>query len=86
MTDITAQNTFTLPLNKRSGSVISVSIAGTFVATVVVQRSRDNINWVDVDSFTVPAEKDAITGSGWYWRAGVKTGGYTSGTAVVNVY
>lgn len=84
--NINAQNTFTPAVYKSDGQGVAVSVSGTFVATVVVQRSKDGNTWSDVDSVTAPTEKDAQSVTAYYWRAGVKTGGYTSGTAVVNVY
>jgi hypothetical protein len=84
--DITAQNTFTPAVFIQPGDEFDISISGTFVATVVVQRSKDGITWADVDSYTAPAEKTGRAGSGWNFRVGVKTGGYTSGTVTVNLY
>lgn len=82
---ITAQNTFTTEIFVQAGDEFDVSISGTFVATVTVQRSKDRSTWLDVESFTSPAEKTGLSGSGWWVRVGVKTGGYTSGTVVVSV-
>ena len=84
--NITAQNTFTTAIIKSVGQPVAFSVSGTFVATVTVQRSRDGATWLDVDSTTAPTELDATSAGGWHWRAGVKTGQYTSGTAIVNVY
>lgn len=84
--DITAQNTFTPAVYKSDGQGVAVSVSGTFVANVVIQRSKDGASWIDIETVTAAAERDARSATAWYWRAGVKTGGYTSGTAVVNVY
>lgn len=84
--NISAQNTFTAPVLVQGGDTFDISISGTFVATVVVQRSKDGATWLDVESFTAPAEKTGVSGSAWYYRLGVKTGGYTSGTVVAELW
>lgn len=83
---ITAANTFTTPVLIQPGNSFDISISGTFVATVVLQRSKDQTNWLDVASFTAAAEQTGSAGSAWYFRLGVKTGGYTSGTVVVDLF
>ena len=64
----------------------NLSIWGTFVATVTLQRSFDNgTNWLDIATYTAPIE-DAGFGYGpAIYRAGVKTGDYTSGTINVRL-
>ena len=84
--NITAQNTFTTAVVKSVGQPVALSVSGTFVATATVQRSRDGVTWFDVGNTTVPTELDAVSAGDWHWRAGVKTGDFTSGTVVVNVY
>ena len=84
--NITAQNTFSTPVLIQAHDVFDITVSGTFVATVFLQRSKDSATWLDVESFTVPTEKSGSAGSAWYWRLGVKTGGFTSGTAVVDVF
>ena len=82
---ITAQNTFTDPLGVTS-KPFSLSISGTFVATVTVQRSHDGgTNWHDVESYTVPIEDSGVEPVGALYRVGVKTGNFTSGTANVRL-
>jgi hypothetical protein len=83
---ITAANTFTTPVLIQPGNSFDITISGTFVATVVLQRSKDQTNWLDVATFTAPVENTGSAGSAWYFRLGVKTGGYTSGTAVVDLF
>ena len=80
---ITAENQFTDSI-KMSGP-FDFSIAGTFVATVTVQRSYDNSTWRDVDTFTSATEEVGYQPEIAWYRAGVKTGGFTSGTAVVTL-
>jgi hypothetical protein len=80
---ITAQNTFTDPV--RLEGYFNLSISGTFAATVTVQRSIDNSTWVDVDAFTVPTEEYGFEPEFMYYRVGVKTGEFTSGTVIVRL-
>ena len=80
---ITAENQFTDSI-KMSGP-FDFSIAGTFVATVTVQRSYDNSTWRDVDTFNAATEEVGYQPEIAWYRAGVKTGGFTSGTAVVTL-
>jgi hypothetical protein len=75
-----AQNTWSSPI-QLVGS-FDLSISGTFVATVTVQRSDDASTWRNVDSWTVPSEVVGYEPVLNYYRVGVPTGGYTSGTAV----
>jgi hypothetical protein len=69
----------------------SVRVSGTFTATVTLQRSYDGgSTWVDVKTYTAPTATggDAIDdglAQTVYYRAGVKTGDYTSGTAAVSL-
>jgi hypothetical protein len=80
---ITAQNTFSDPV-KLEG-YFNFSLSGTFDATVTVQRSTDAITWVDVDTFTAPTEDYGFDPEIIYYRVGVKTGDYVSGSAVVRL-
>ena len=80
---ITAENTFTTAV--RLEGYLNVSISGTFVATVTVQRSIDNSTWVDVDTWTSPAEDYGFEPELMWYRIGIKTGEFTSGTAVVRL-
>jgi hypothetical protein len=88
---ITAENTFSAPISLISGHPgFNFSLSGTWVATVWLQRSFDYdasnpsaATWLDVNSYTANVED---TGSdpetGVFYRFGVKTGGFTSGTIV----
>lgn len=80
---LSAENTFTSSIDLVGH--FNLSISGTFVATVTVQRSFDNTNWFDVDTFTSPIETYGFDPSQVYYRAGIKTGAYTSGTAVISL-
>lgn len=91
--DITAENSFTNAL-EITGE-FNLSIYGTFSATVTLQRSFDaGTTWHDVNSWTAPFEgvdtepalRDyGVTPVVAQYRVGVKTGGYTSGTANVRL-
>ena len=80
---ISAQNTFSDSV--RIGKYFNVSVSGTFSATVTAQRSYDNSTWYDVDSWTVPTETVGYEPEFIWYRVGVKTGGYTSGTVNVRI-
>lgn len=80
---ITAENQFSDSI--RFSGPFDLSISGTFVATVTVQRSYDNSTWRDVDTFTLPSEEYGYQPEIAWYRAGVKTGQFTSGTAVVTL-
>ncbi len=84
-TAIAAENTYTdtIPVGKGH---FNFSLWGTFVGTVFVQRSFDGgTTWLDVASFTVATEDVGLEPDGALYRAGIKTGGYTSGTANVRL-
>ena len=80
---VTAEDEWTDSI-KLSGA-FDLSIAGTFVGTVTVQRSYDNSTWRDVDTFTSPSEETGFQGEIAWYRAGVKTGDFTSGTITVSL-
>lgn len=88
--DITAQNTWSDWLVVPAGYDFSVSIKGTFSATVTVQLQEN-----DGDT-TYVVLRDDITESGLFpslrplnkgakIRAGVATGDYTSGTVEIEI-
>jgi hypothetical protein len=83
--DITAQNTFSDGIYTQGG--FNLSIAGTFAATVTVQRSFDQgSTWRDVDTFTAPIETYGVDPEPVVvYRAGVKTGDFTSGTVSIRI-
>jgi hypothetical protein len=88
---ISAENTFTTDsiivgsTQPRKG--FNLSISGTWVGTVTVQRSFDGgSTWLDVDSFTSNVETFGTDDEhDTLYRVGIKTGDYTSGTAVVRL-
>lgn len=91
---ISAQNTFSDSIRVtglRAQRGINFSISGTFVATVKAQRSFDNVTWANAGSplvWTAPDEypyNDGLDNQIVYYRIGVNTGDYTSGTAVCSI-
>ena len=82
---ISAQNTFTDSISLGPGE-FNLSVWGTFVGTVTVQRSFDaGVTWLDVQTFTTPSEEVGRDATGALYRVGVKAGEYTSGTANVRL-
>lgn len=91
---IAAENTFTSAISpaRKVGAYfpegyLNVSISGTWSGTVTLQRSFDSgSTWVDVETFTANDEGYLYDKErGILYRIGIKTGEYTSGTAVVRL-
>jgi hypothetical protein len=66
---------------------VDLSIVGTFVAGVTLQRSFDEgVTWQDVAEFTDPIEQVVeYPNNGIMLRLGIKDGNYTSGTITVRL-
>ncbi|MEJ2416243.1 MAG: hypothetical protein P8Y45_04810 [Exilibacterium sp.] len=83
----TAEDTFTNSIfvtGIDTSRAFSISITNTFSATVTLQRSTDDATWEDVTTYTAVTAttyNDALDNLQYYYRIGVKTGDYTSGTA-----
>ena len=83
---VTAENNFTdgilLWPSQTNQGMAHASISGTFVATVTVQISDDDSTYRDIDdeTFTGAKEKRINITKKAYYRIGVKTGDFTSGT------
>lgn len=84
---ITAQNTFCEDAEFDYRRTFNLSVSGTWVGTVTLQRSFDGgSTWLDVASWTANVETTVETPeSGVLWRLGIKSGNFTSGTAVVRL-
>jgi len=82
---LSAQNTFCDGLYTEKE--FNFSIQGTWVGTITVQRSLDRgSTWRDVETFTSNIETYGFDpGPTVIYRAGFKTGEYTSGTADVRI-
>lgn len=79
-------------INISPNRTFTITITGTFVATVTLQRSLESEDgpWVNVSgqSWTAPVATtfdDALDNQIAWYRIGVETGAYTSGTAVVSL-
>lgn len=62
----------------------TISIAGIWSATLTLQRSTDDATWEDVETFTTNTTRtfnDGLDNLQFYYRIGVKTGDFTSGSA-----
>lgn len=86
--DLSAENTFTDPLlltGVGASRVVAISKDGTWTATVVLQRSIGAVgSWVTVATWTATGDtsySDSLDNVDAYYRLGIETGGYTSGTA-----
>lgn len=81
---ITAQNTWSDAVTLVGDFTLSIS--GTFAATVTVQRSHDNgVSWRDVDTFNSATEENGYEPEYVKYRVGVATGDFTSGSVVVRL-
>lgn len=61
------------------------SVGSAFVGTVTIQRSWDNTNWWDVDTFTSDVETYGYDPEEVYYRAITKAGEWTSGTVAIRL-
>lgn len=86
---ITSENDWTnsiAPLFKNQTGYINVSVSGTWVGVVTLQRRFQEGAWMDVKSWEVNTEKALEDKeSGVQYRLGIKTGEFTSGAAVVRL-
>ncbi|HBA35612.1 MAG TPA: hypothetical protein DCZ12_15915, partial [Gammaproteobacteria bacterium] len=90
--DVTAENQFTDAIKVTgvgTSRAFLLSIAGTFTATCTLQRSvGEPGNWQDVQSWTAPGSINlnyGLDNQTIYYRFGVKTGDFTSGTAELSL-
>lgn len=82
---LAAQNTYSNALQVEAGH-FNFSIYGTWAGTVTLQRSFDGGNtWLDVGAYTENTELAGYEPEGALYRAGIKTGEYTSGQANVRI-
>jgi len=91
---VTAENTFTNAIRVEgvgAQRTFTVNIAGTWAATVTLQRSSisDTGPWTDASSWTANQTNVAIS-DGFdnqiiFYRIGVKTGNFTSGTIALSL-
>jgi 6-phosphogluconolactonase (cycloisomerase 2 family) len=88
----TAENQFSDPIKVTGADTarnLSITRAGTWSATITLQRSiSEPGTWTDVATFTsngTATYNDDLDNQVVYYRIGIKTGNYTSGTAVVDM-
>lgn len=92
------ENTYSdwLPLKKQNKVSaddphgFTLSITGTYTATITLQRRFNDpggySSTYDVATYTANAEYNLLDyGNNVEYRIGIKTGGYTSGTAVIRL-
>ena len=82
---VTAENTFTSSLELDYNDRSSISVSGTWSGTVTLQRKIDGTNWRDVASWTSNIEASYCADEFGDIRIGIKTGDFSSGTAVVRL-
>ena len=82
--DITTENDFSDPLMVCAG-YFSISVQGTFVGKVTLQKTYDETNWRDVEVFTSSGEHYGLEPEGSKYRIGIKTGDYNSGSVKVRL-
>ena len=89
---IAAQNTFTNTIQVTGvgeSRRFAITLTGTWSATVWLQRSVGVTgNWVDVQSFTTnqaTTYADSLDNQIVFYRIGIKTGGYVSGTVTASL-
>lgn len=86
---VTAQDTGTDWLQLRGHrNFFDVSVSGTFVATVTLQRKRPGeaaSGARDIETYTAGTEKLQEFAGHWDVRLHVKTAAYTSGTAILEL-
>lgn len=90
--DLNGANQFTTYIkvaNTGTARDITITRAGTWSATVTLQRSiSEPGTWTDVATFTsngTATYNDGLDNQTIYYRLGIKTGNYTSGTATLTL-
>ena len=80
---VTAENQFTDWIGIENGVL---AITGTFVGTVTLQHMQSGTGTAtDAQTFTAAGVHSLSGTAGELFRAGIKTGGYTSGTAYLTL-
>lgn len=89
---LSAENTFTNAIRVAgitTGREFNVTVTGTWSATVTLQRSVGAIGaWTDVETYTGNQNKtydDTFDNQVIFYRLGIQTGAYSSGTAVCSL-
>lgn len=83
--DVTAQNQFTDEVRIPNGGTFIVEDTSSMSMTVTLQVKPDGAaGWIDSDQVT-EAGAWYIDSAGELYRAGVKTGDFTSGTSTIHL-
>ena len=90
---ISTEDTFSDPVRVTgvgsSQRQFSIKLSGTWVATVTLQRSVGEVgDWTDVKNYTINGTdfyNDALDNQIIYYRVGIKTADYTSGTTDITI-
>jgi hypothetical protein len=85
---ISAADSWTDPVHIIGDFNLSIvaSTSPAFSGTVTAQRSSDGTNWRDVDTWvSTSAEEVGYDPMKMYYRAGIKTGGYTAGSVTIQI-
>ncbi|MBI1313681.1 hypothetical protein GC176_20505 [bacterium] len=89
--DIDAEDEFTDGLLVKAGEAVSISISGSFTATITLQRNLNGSDWNDVPlpdgsaGWTAPTEMTYFADETGFLRIGVKTGDFGSGSPTVRL-
>jgi hypothetical protein len=85
--DITAENQFTDAIRIKKVGIVVIEDTSSITATITLQVKPDGSStWIDTgDTFTTEGAWSFDAADEQY-RAGVKTGDFTSGTATVYIY
>ena len=84
--NITAQNQYSSALRIAKSAVVLVDDTGSMSMTAKLQCSLDGTTWFDTGNTWTAAAYYALTnGANLYWRVGVATGAFTSGTATLHL-
>ena len=85
---ISAADSWTDPVHIIGDFNLSIvaSTSPAFNGTVTVQRSTDGTVWRDVDTWTsISSEEVGYDPIKNFYRAGIKTGGYTAGSVTITL-
>lgn len=83
---ISAENTYTDPLNVTGTGVVRVEDTSSMSMTLVLQSSDDDgSTWITESGTMTAAGTREFDGLGLAWRVGCPTGSYTSGTSTVGL-
>lgn len=89
---ISAQNTFSNPIQVTGvgeSRRFTIAISGTWVAVITLQRSIGSVGtWEDINTYSAndtTTFADGLDNQVIFYRIGVKTGDYTSGTVVTTL-